>query len=281
MKTQNTHRTRAATSNLITDTTGGLTLQHQQALALAAWGMEVHPLNGKTPRLQKWPEKTTADPNQIDTWWAQWPTANIGCQPPVWAVVLDVDPRNGGRETWKEITGSYDYPTDTFVTATGSGGAHVWYRLPYDGELRNKIGSGIDIQRKGKQLVMPGSVHPETRQLYEVKTWHPPAQWAVLPHHWRKHVYKPPTQPSIRMPINMRKQGNGEGLIQFVADAQHGSRNTALYWAACRAMEDGLDIIDKLEEAGLDSGLDKHEIKATLNSARNATRRADALQEVS
>ena len=278
------HGVRTHTLNTVHDlTTGtpvGLTLQHQQALAIAAWGLEVHPLNGKKPRLEKWPEKTTANPNQIDQWWGWWPTANIGCQPPAWAVVIDVDPHNGGHDTWQQITGTYEFPTDTFVTRTGSGGAHVWYRLPYAGELRGKIDPGIDIQPKGKQLVMPGSIHPKTGKLYEVRTWYPPAQWAVLPHCWRKHVYKPTTPPQIRRPINIRRQGGGAGLIRFLAGAEPGDRNHALYWTACRALENGLDIENELEQTAISIGLTPNETRNSLNSARNTYQRG-ALGEVS
>ena len=40
----NSERQATATHNLTSDRTSGLSIQHQQALALAAWGLEVHPL---------------------------------------------------------------------------------------------------------------------------------------------------------------------------------------------------------------------------------------------
>jgi hypothetical protein len=33
---------------------------------------------GKHPRLSKWQEKATTDPDQVAKWWGQWPDANVG-----------------------------------------------------------------------------------------------------------------------------------------------------------------------------------------------------------
>ena len=173
------------------------------------------------------------------------------------------------------VTGQDDYPTNTFVTRTGSGGVHIWYRLPYQGELRGKAGEGIDIKARRGYLVMPGSVHHKTGRFYQVETWKQPTQWPVLPTCWRKHVYKPVKPKRTPMPINIRRKGNGAGLIRFVADLQEGNRNAALHWAACRAVENDLNIFDELHDAALACGLDTPEITRTINSAKNtATRKA-------
>ena len=56
-----------------------------------------------------------------------------------------------------------------------------------------------------------------------------------------------------------------------VAAAVEGQRNQKLFWAACRALEDGLDLEQELTDAARGVGLDDMEIMATLNSARNRT----------
>lgn len=253
--------------------------KHVEALVWASWGLEVHPLreDGKIPRLKAWQHHTTTDLETINKWWAMWPDANIGSQPPHWAIVLDVDVKNGGLTTWQEVTGGADYPTDTLVTITGTGGAHVWYRLPYSGDL-NRSFHGIDFQRRGMQLVMPGSVNPKTGKPYRCVNWCDPAELPELPHMWRKYVYRPlrPARPVI--PVNLR--GGGSGLVKFVEQLQESERNNGLFWAVCAALEDGLDIVDDLAAAGESIGLTATEVQATVRSAHNKISRRMTGQEV-
>jgi hypothetical protein len=60
-----------------------------------------------------------------------------------------------------------------------------------------------------------------------------------------------------------------EGLIRTVREAHAGNRNRALYWAACRAAEDGLDLAaasEALRDAALGIGLAEFEIDRTIRS---------------
>ncbi|MGW4005962.1 hypothetical protein ACWEGM_29830, partial [Streptomyces nigra] len=80
---------------------------------------------------------------------------------------------------------------------------------------------------------------------------------APRPHH--------PTPPSAG--------GHGQGLVQFVMAAHEGQRNTRLFWAACRAYEDGIGpgLVEPLVEAALDTGLTEREARATIASAARLT----------
>src|SRR5699024_3081841 len=61
----------------------------------------------------------------------------------------------------------------------------------------------------------------------------------------------------------------GAGLVRFVAESTEGSRNTRLFWAACRAAEGGhLDALaDQLTSVAVSTGLDAREVQRTLQSA--------------
>jgi hypothetical protein len=61
------------------------------------------------------------------------------------------------------------------------------------------------------------------------------------------------------------------GLVAFVLDSRPGQRNNRLFWAACRAAEDGLDVQDELLAAAVQAGLAEREALATIRSAYNRT----------
>jgi len=50
------------------------------ALALAGRGWRVFPLKprSKKPQIEKWQIQATTNVEQIQTWWTQWPHANVG-----------------------------------------------------------------------------------------------------------------------------------------------------------------------------------------------------------
>lgn len=124
------------------------------ALRYTRHGFPVGPLRGKVPLTPQGMKNFTTDSEQVQRWWAQYPGANIGVRPPVGWVVLDIDPRNGGADTWEQINHGLTLPA-TIVTCTGSGGWHWWFRLPYAGDIRGSAGEGIDVKTHRGYLVMP------------------------------------------------------------------------------------------------------------------------------
>ncbi|MCQ4205226.1 primase alpha helix C-terminal domain-containing protein, partial [Streptomyces coelicoflavus] len=65
----------------------------------------------------------------------------------------------------------------------------------------------------------------------------------------------------------------GRGLVQFVLAAQEGQRNTRLFWAACRAYENGIGpaLLTPLLQAARTTGLTDREARATIASAARMT----------
>ncbi|WP_226340168.1 bifunctional DNA primase/polymerase [Corynebacterium sp. 366] len=270
---------RAGRGTLTTDTTTLHSAQHAEAYALTKWGFEVGALNGKAPYTRHGFKDFTTDERTLERWWRKWPTANIGARPPSWAVVLDVDVRSGGLDSWETITGTPNYPTNTIVTITGTGGAHVWYRLPYTAPLNGVAAPGIDVKHHSGYLVMPGSIHPTTGRKYRCARWCVPEKIPELPHLWRKHVYKPPRPARRAMPVNLQAKDIA-GLVRFVESLQEGGRNNGLWWAILTALERGHDIAP-LVAAGESIGLPATEISAVVRSARaRATRRGGEAMEV-
>ncbi len=58
-------------------------------------------------------------------------------------------------------------------------------------------------------------------------------------------------------------------MIHFVLTAHEGQRNTRLFWAACRAYENGLgpDLANALIDAAIHTGLTEREARSTVASA--------------
>jgi hypothetical protein len=73
---------------------------------------------------------------------------------------IDIDPRDGGDETWEEVRGRGLVP-DTVEVLTPSGGRHLWFRMTAQTiTSRNGWKDGIDIKGDGGWVVLPGSVAP-------------------------------------------------------------------------------------------------------------------------
>lgn len=85
-------------------------------------------------------------------------------------VVLDVDPRNGGKDSWISLYHEYKL-SDTYTVNTGGGGQHHYYVLPQVGLRGQKLKAygyeGIEFQANGQYVIGPGSLHPSGNR-YEV-----------------------------------------------------------------------------------------------------------------
>ncbi|WP_340377758.1 bifunctional DNA primase/polymerase [Streptomyces sp. SS7] len=159
----------------------------------------------------------------------------------------------------------------TVVVVTPSGGRHLWLTGPPDVVIPNSAGRlapGIDIRGAGGYLVGPGSRTAHGVYGTARGTGHlfpAPCPRALL----RLLV------PGVRRGRGAARAGaeadgaHGRGLVRFVLAAHEGQRNTRLFWAACRAYENGIGeaLADLLVAAAVRTGLTEREARSTVASA--------------
>jgi Bifunctional DNA primase/polymerase, N-terminal/AAA domain len=108
----------------------------------------------------RWQFRATTDEAQIRRWWTRWPHANIAGVTEG-RLAVDVDPKNGGDDTYAELSLTNDFP-NTLRTKTPSGGNHHIYTMPEHVSVRGSVGEiglGIDIRASGNYVVLPGSTY--------------------------------------------------------------------------------------------------------------------------
>ncbi|MGW4881320.1 bifunctional DNA primase/polymerase [Streptomyces sp. NPDC004262] len=221
----------------------------------------------------------TADQARIRELFAAAPWATgygIACGlPPYRLIGVDLDVKTGtdapGALRELALRHLFTIPP-TVVVLTPSGGRHLWLTGPPDAVIPNSAGRlapGIDIRGAGGYLVGPGSrtdhgvyaTAPGTEHLVPAPC--PPSLLRLLlPPPRAPH---PATHPSVG--------DRGQGLVQFVLAAHEGQRNTRLFWAACRAYENGIGraLRAPLTDAAVHTGLTEREARATIASAARMT----------
>ncbi|PPS84175.1 bifunctional DNA primase/polymerase [Streptomyces sp. MH60] len=222
----------------------------------------------------------STDPARVRALFAAAPWATgygIACGlPPHHLIGVDLDTKSDNSETdsstaLRELALRHLFTIPpTVVVLTPSGGRHLWLTGPPDHVVPNSAGRlapGIDIRGAGGYLVGPGS-----------RTRH--GAYTTAP--GTAHLAPAPCPPSLLrllLPPPVRHTGggttggDGRGLVQFVLAAHRGQRNTRLFWAACRAYENGIGaaLLAPLLEAARTTGLTEREARATLASAARMT----------
>ena len=126
------------------------------------------PARSKRPTVKEWTTKdfTALDPNAH----MNDKDGNVGVRLDREALVVDVDPKNGGDASFQRLCADIGLDPEIFPTVeTGSGGQHLYMRVPSGVMLRTTLPEypGIDFKSgNGHQVVAPGSVHPETNRHY-------------------------------------------------------------------------------------------------------------------
>lgn len=96
--------------------------------------------------------------------WTRYPGSNIGARIPEGTLMIDVDPRHGGLESWAALQNRYgEFPEClTTISGRGDGGVHVYIRRPPGMITSRRLGPGIDLKTSNGYAVMPPSIHPNT-----------------------------------------------------------------------------------------------------------------------
>jgi putative DNA primase/helicase len=215
----------------------------EAALAYAAAGVRVLPIHsvrdgacsctrrdcgspGKHPRTARGLNDATTEQPIIRSWWEQWPDSNVGIATggAGGLVVLDVDPRNGGNESLRELIRLGALPA-TLHVRTGGDGLHYYLGHP-GGKIRSKKGflPGLDLQADGSYVVAPPSGHV-SGGIYRVVASED-LVIAACPHRLLEMA-------GIERPLLLRDNGNGP--------VRQGNRNTYLTSVAGRLRRRGYE----------------------------------------
>lgn len=87
---------------------------------------------GKHPRAAHGLKDATRGVEQIKTWWAEHPSANVGIRTGEASglCVLDIDPRNGGDKLLTRLEEKYGKLPVSTIASTGGGGQHLFFDYP-------------------------------------------------------------------------------------------------------------------------------------------------------
>ncbi|MFE9626734.1 bifunctional DNA primase/polymerase [Streptomyces sp. NPDC006527] len=224
----------------------------------------------------------STDPARIRALFAAAPWATgygIACGlPPYHLIGVDLDTKSGTDSTaaLRELALRHLFTIPpTVVVVTPSGGRHLWLTGPPDVVVPNSAGRlapGIDIRGAGGYLVGPGS--RTDHGVYATAPGSAHLAPAPCPRALLRLLLPPPRSHHPASPA--AGGAHGHGLVQFVLAAHEGQRNTRLFWAACRAYEDGIGptLAPALIDAAVHTGLPLREARSTVASAERMTRRA-------
>lgn len=138
------------------------------------WGCECRkgigcPSPGKHPRIGEWTKQASAEARQVEQWWKDYPLSNVGIATgqDSGIVVLDIDPKSGGKESMDAIVATHGKLEKGLIVQTGSGGWHYYFQHPggYHGNLQGSgtapspLGAGLDFRGDGGLVVAPPSIH--------------------------------------------------------------------------------------------------------------------------
>jgi hypothetical protein len=221
----------------------------------------------------------TTDPRRIAALFAAIPQGLLAIRTGTVSglLVVDIDPRNGGR-----IDPTLMTPTAT--VATGGGGWHLHYAHPGGTTAAKLTGHpGVDLKGDGGYVVAPPSIHPGTGRQYRwvgdrpVNEMPPPLIAACRP------APAPTVTPSSRATPTTAGGGISSPAallaahLDAVARAPEGHRRTTLYGAArgvARMVAAGAitahDAHTALTDAGRSAGQTDRDIRAAIRGGFTA-----------
>lgn len=238
------------------------------------------PSPGKRPLQKNWETIDGLTAAEARAWLAE--DGNIGIRTGGSLLVVDCD---GERP---------DNLPDTPTVQTGSGGMHLYYRVPDGIKLRvgntaKWIHPTTDTRGDGGQVVAPGSIHAGTGALYEWMPGLSPAEITITPlPQWVIDAINNPNPPPWREKPKTATAAQPSRYVQHespyiaaaisraianVLNAPEGTRNETLNREAYSlAGLPGVEPIDHLLSPAITSGLQELESRASIASGTRAGR---------
>lgn len=102
------------------------------------------------------------------SWSGPYQGCNIGARIPESMLMIDIDPRHGGEQSWADLTAQYGPFPDcaTTYSGRGDGGRHLYVRRPPGGLTAQCLGPGIDLKTSTGYAVTAPSIHPDSGTPY-------------------------------------------------------------------------------------------------------------------
>lgn len=209
---------------------------------------------GKHPAVNAWNSEATSDDSKVEQWWTANPDYNIGvfCQPSGF-LVIDIDPRSGGDESFikfeERVEGALPPTVEAQTGEYSQGGKvtrgrHLYYKVDASEKLLGNLSGegmkGIDIKHNGYVLIAPSRHFSGTT--YDWKPGHAP---------WEIEMAEAPEELLSALRKRSRKTsnlGNGEwdwlSELEFAGERvdvdsilqdgiEEGNRAVGVYQLAC------------------------------------------------
>lgn len=148
---------------------------------------------GKHPLTPHGVTDASADLEIIKRWWSEYPSAGVGIATGRVSrvLVIDIDPGNGGDQTFAQLEALHGRLPPTVTCRTGSGGRHFYLKRPEtDAHIVSAphgLGKGVDLRVDGAQVIAPPTVHHSGhRYAWEAGKAPGEVELAELPVAWRK-----------------------------------------------------------------------------------------------
>jgi hypothetical protein len=249
----------------------------EAAAGLAAAGVPVFPCaaGAKRPATSVGFHAASNDSDLVAWWWRQWPNANIGMPTGgdrVDVVDVDVRPSGSGVAAVQQARQLELMGPPELTVATPSGGWHLYFPAVEDRPQRCWAlpGTHVDFRGSGGYVLLPPSVVQTPTgwgRYVPVGDVSParPVDGAAL----RRHL-QPPAVPANPRLHRDAPAAAVDRLANWVASRPEGTRNSSLFWAACRTAEAGVEHAlaeEVLGAAAATAGLGAAEIAATIRSA--------------
>jgi hypothetical protein len=155
----------------------------EAALAYVREGVPVFPLGGKNPFKGTHGFKdATTDESVVRRMWKEHPGANIGMPTGEKSGVFVLDPDGPrGAESLATLEAKHKPLPETHEVRTGrsDGGRHLYFHQPADVKTKSGnslLGPKLDVKGDGGYVVLPPSIHPDSKLLYTLVNDGGPAQ---------------------------------------------------------------------------------------------------------
>ena len=244
------------------------------ALGYGRLGWRVFPVltGDKRPIYRGWQTDATTDEAMIRQYFTADPTRNIGVVCGEKFDAWDIEIEHVPSLTAFMVANGHRMP-ESPIASTGRGGLHILTKPTGVNHTRQLHLDGTHIgelkSTGGFIVIAPSRTVGQYRWV-----WAPSVMGVQAAPQWLLDLLERPKTTGKRFKTRIVSPDDGVAILgqlgHAVIHAGEGSRNSYLYWAMRRALEEGVPAkhaAKDLAAAGTTAGLDEHEVRATIRSA--------------